>query len=254
MSKVKAITVTLSALFGLVVMNTQATVAQSTNFHTPTTDAVAKGKAYLEFNYLRQVPEVKVGATTPGTSIYVPRALVGLGGNVEVGAHVSFVDVKGAQTTNAFFSPNAKWQFYHNEEHGVAASAGGILYTPINNRAGGDTFGMIYGNVSKKVQAAYGPRFTVGAYRFVGTDEGRFAGPRGGALVGYEQPIHPRASIVADWASGKNGLGYFTPGVSVSLPKSSQLKLGYSFGNNSYTQANGDKNNRFLFVRFGITL
>lgn len=256
MLRVKSIAVLVGTLFILTVTNNQSVVAQTTIFNVPTTDTVAKEKAYLEFNYQLQTPapEVPAGTTTPRTSIYTPRAVVGTGGNVEFGANVSFVNTNGTGRTNTFFTPNVKWNFYNNEEQGVAASGGGILYTPINNRTGSDTFGMIYSNVSKKIQATYGPRFTTGVYGIVGSTDRQFGGPRAGAMLAYEQPIHPRASFVADWISGKNGFGYFTPGVAVTLPKNSQFKLGYSFGNNTYSNvSNRDENNRFLFVRYGIS-
>ncbi len=256
MLKVKSIAVLVGTLFILAISSNGVAVAQSTIFNVPTADAIGKEKVHLEFNYLLQAPapEAPAGATTPRTSIYLPRAVVGTSGNVEFGTNVSFVNTKGTGRTDAFFSPNVKWNFYNNEEQGVAASGGGILYTPINNRTGSDTFGMIYSNVSKKIQATYGPRLTAGAYGIVGSTDTQFGGPRAGALLAVEQPIHPRASFVADWVSGKNGFGYFTPGVAVSLPKNSQFKLGYSFGNNTYSSVtNRDENNRFLFVRYGIT-
>src|SRR6185436_8007042 len=99
-------------------------------------------------------------------------------------------------------------------DKGLAASAGTILYAPTNNRSSVDTFGLVYGNFSKKVKTGdYGPRFTEGPYGVVSAPDG-WVGPKGGAIVGYEQPIHAKASIVADWFSGKNGFGFFTPGIS----------------------------------------
>ena len=79
-----------------------------------------------------------------------------------------------------------------------------------------------------------------------------FVGPRAGAIVGYEQPIHAKASIVADWFSGKNGIGYFTPGVSITLPGSGLLNAGYSLGNDSWADSNLTKN-RYFFVYYGVT-
>jgi hypothetical protein len=76
--------------------------------------------------------------------------------------------------------------------------------------------------------------------------------PRAGAIVGYEQPIHPKVSIVADWFSGKNLVGYFTPGVSITLPKNGLLNVGYSIGNDSYTDSNASKN-RYFFAYYGVT-
>ncbi|HYR84591.1 MAG TPA: hypothetical protein VE422_10985 [Terriglobia bacterium] len=227
----------------LFVFSGKAAMAQSTIFNIPTTDAVAKGKVYFEFDYLHQTPKTE-GADR--LHIIVPRGVVGLGGNVEAGANVAFFHSGG--TTNSYFQPNIKWKFASSDDRGFAASMGGILYTPINTPPGVDTYGLVYGNFSKKVKHHYGPRFTAGPYGIVsgGAD---WVGPKGGVILGYEQPIHAKASIVADWFSGKNGFGYFTPGVSFTLPASGLLNIGYSLGNDSY---NGN-NNRFLFLYYGIT-
>src|SRR5262249_37349222 len=34
---------------------------------------------------------------------------------------------------------------------------------------------------------------------------------RGGVILGYEQPVQKKVSIAAEWYSGKNYYGYFTP-------------------------------------------
>ena len=61
----------------------------------------------------------------------------------------------------------------------------------------------------------------------------------------------PRISIVADWISGKNAFGYFTPGVSVTLPGNGLFNAGYSIGNDSYD--GNATHNRLLFLYYGIT-
>ena len=95
----------------------------------------------------------------------------------------------------------------------------------------------------------YGPRFTAGPYGIVGANDA-YVGTKAGAIIGLEQPVHPKMTIVADWFSGVSGFGYFTPGVSVTLPHSSLLNVGYSIGNDSYDSGN---NNRALFIYYGIT-
>ena len=70
-------------------------------------------------------------------------------------------------------------------------------------------------------------------------------------FLGLEQPLNGKVSFVADWLSGKNFWGYFTPGVSVTLPHNGLLNIGYSIGNDSFT--NNDAKNRALFVYYGIT-
>jgi hypothetical protein len=218
---------------------TSAGVAQSTLFNVPSTDVVSKNKVYLEFDFLSHFARHADG----GFQIYAPRAVFGVGKGVEVGVNVTAVDAF-APDQPVYISPNLKWQFYNNEENGVAISAGGLLYTPVAHRGGADTYGFIYSVVSKKVKSDYGPRFTGGGYALPGLANG--AGTQGGAIVGYEQPLAKRVTFVADWFSGKNAFGYVTPGFSFTLPKSSLLNVGYSMGNRG-------RGNNALFVYYGIT-
>lgn len=213
--------------------------AQSTLFNIPSTDVVAKKKVYVEFDFISHLEPHDEG----GFQAYIPRVVVGVGGDVEVGANVSFTDAL-APDQPVEFQPNAKYRFYNNEGNGVAASVGGILYTPIANRAGVDTFGLLYTTVSKKVKGTYGPRLTGGGYGLVGRANGN--GSEGGAIVGYEQPLHAKVNFVADWLSGKNRFGYVTPGLSFVTSSKSALYAGYSIGNQ------GRKNNA-LFVYYGYT-
>lgn len=216
----------------------QVTFAQSTIFNIPSTDVVAKQKTYVEFDFVSHLESHDDG----GFQTYVPRVVYGLGKGVEVGLNVA--TTHSAAPTAVYAQPNIKWQFYANEKSGTAVTVGAIAYTPLRNRSDNDTYGFFYGNASKKVKGDYGPRFTVGGYGLAGYD---FAGlDKGGAMVGYEQPVAKRVSFVADWFSGKNGFGYVTPGFSVALPKNSLLNIGYSVGNT------GRKNNA-LFVYYGIT-
>ena len=113
----------------LLALSAQAAMAQSTIFNVPTTDVVAKGKVYLEFDYLPQIPKAQDSGRL---NIVDPRIVVGPGGNVEVGANIPFNRI--GNTTNAFLQPNLKWKFAENAQQGLAAAAGGILYIPINHR------------------------------------------------------------------------------------------------------------------------
>jgi hypothetical protein len=242
MCKPKSIVGTIAALSAavlLMLLPKSVAVAQSTLFNVPSTDVVAKKKVYLEFDFLSHFESHADG----GFQIYAPRAVFGIGKGVEVGLNVTAVDAF-APDQPIYISPNAKWQFYNNEEKGVAISAGGLLYTPIAHRAGADTFGFVYSVVSKKVKSEYGPRLTGGGYALPGLADG--AGTRGGAIVGYEQPLAKKVTFVTDWFSGKNAFGYVTPGFSFTLPKSSLLNVGYSIGNRG-------RGNNALFVYYGIT-
>ena len=223
----------------LMLLPKSAAVAQSTLFNVPSTDVVSKKKVYLEFDFLSHFESHADG----GFQVYAPRAVFGVGKGVEVGVNLTAVDAF-APDQPIYLSPNVKWQFYSNEKTGVAVSAGVLLYTPIVHRGGADTYGFIYSVASKKVKSDYGPRLTGGGYALPGLANG--AGTRGGAIVGYEQPLAKRVTFVADWFSGKNAFGYVTPGFSFTLPKSSLLNVGYSIGNRG-------RGNNALFVYYGIT-
>ena len=232
--------------------------AQSTIFNIPTTDTVTKGNVYAEFDFLPQIP----GAGDYRTYIYNPRVVVGAPGNLEFGLNFPTANTRGngESFTNGYIQPNAKWKFYENEKAGVAMSVGGLVNTPLNNREEQDTWVLVYGLVSKKIKRSdYGPRFHVGPYGILSANQDpaegpvSFLGPRAGVILGYEQPVYKRLSFVADWYSGKNYYGYFTPGVSITTPGNGLLNVGYSFGNDSWEDSNATKN-RYLFVYFGITL
>ena len=213
--------------------------AQSTLFNIPSTDITATKRVYVEFDVISHLEAHENG----GFRAYVPRVVVGVAKNLEAGANVALLDTMSPDQP-VEFQPNIKYQFYNNEEYGLAAAAGGILYTPIANRIGTDTFGLIYTTVSKKFKGDHGPRLTGGGYGLVGRANGN--GSEGGAIVGYEQPLLRRVNFVADWLSGKNRFGYVTPGFSIAVTKSSAFYAGYSIGNI------GRKNNA-LFLYYGIT-
>ena len=239
MLRLKSIAAALCALCAITLFDSLSARAQSTLFNIPSTDVVAKKKTYFEFDFVSHPEPHRSG----GFQTYVPRVVFGLGRRLEAGVNVTFTDAL-APDQPVELQPNVKYQFYSNESKGLAASAGGILYAPVSHRAGTDTFGLLYTVVSKKVKGSYGPRITGGGYGLVGRANGN--GNEGGAIVGYEQPVHRRVSFVADWLSGKNRFGYVTPGFSFALPHSSALYAGYSIGNF------GRKNNA-LFVYYGIT-
>ena len=232
----------------LLALSGQAAFAQSTIFNIPTTDTVSPKKGYFEFDYLIQAPETKGAGRT---QIYAPRIVVGVAPNLEVGANFFNFKVGDPSTTSSYFQPNIKYKFASNDDKGLAASAGLIWYTPINHRTGVDSYGVVYGNFSKKVKkGTYGPRLTFGPYGIVGASNA-YVGTKAGAIVGYEQPVQAKVSIVADWFSGVSGFGYFTPGVSITLPHNGLLNAGYSIGNDSYSTPHN--NNRYVFVYYGIT-
>jgi hypothetical protein len=235
----------LPIIFGLFVLNARPATAQSTIFNVPTTDTVAKGKVHLEFDWQAQRPNTR---GLDRLHLLTPKAMVGITRNIEVGLNVP---VHHHQfTDDAYLEPNVKWRFAASERKGLAVSAGAIVSTPVSNLVFPDTYGQIYGNVSKKMfSGKYSPRFTGGAYGVLGTNF-TWTGPKAGALIGYEQPLHEKIRIVADWRSGSNRVGYLTGGISANVPGNGVASAGYSCGNNSWGT---DRENRFLFLRYSVT-
>lgn len=239
----------------LCVFAARTAMAQSTIFNIPTTDTVSAKKGYFEIDGLWQAPGPDAGSRI---SIYNPRLVFGVSGNTEVGVNFPIYHLSDADPSNfAYIQPNIKTKFYNNDDAGVAAAAGVVLNTPMNNRDGQLTWAYVYGAFSKKVKSgSYGPRFTAGPYGVLAKQDNPdgvgFLGTRGGVLLGYEQPLGGPVSFVADWFSGKNSIGYFTPGISIVLPHSGLFNFGYSIGNDSWEDSNASKN-RYVFAYYGVT-
>jgi len=237
-----------------VVFAAQTARAQTTIFNIPSTDVVDKSKGYFEFDFLPQAPGPANGAST---IIYNPRFLVGIGHDVEVGVNFPIFHNGDANPSNFdYIQPNLKYKFYKNDDMGLAASAGFVINTPLNQRSGQATWTYFYGNFSKK-WGKDGPRATFGAYGVAANNDPTsgpvsFIGTRGGVILGYEQPLGGPVSFVADWFSQKNNLGYFTPGISVTLPHSGLFNIGYSIGNDVGDETANYKN-RYVFAYYGIT-
>jgi len=263
----------LSGLFValLFVVTAQTAMAQSTIFNIPSGDTVDKGKAYAEFDFLAEAPGPDVGSRY---YLYNPRLVIGGPHDTEFGVNFptyhngtgnGFCNT-GAPGTCAYIEPNFKWKYYKNDDEGLSFVAGALLHQPLNGRSTittstgsvqtNETWGLFYGNFTKKFKTGdYGPRISAGPY--VVADSGKFdftavGAHRGGVILGYEQPITKKIAFVSDWYSGKNYYGYWTPGVSITLPANGLFNAGYSIGNDSWANSNATKN-RYVFVYYGVT-
>ena len=225
--------------FAALALNASAAHAQSNVWNTPSTDVQPQGAVYVEADFISHLASYENG----GFQIYGARVVYGARKRLEVSTNAYFTRL-GDTPQPVEVQPGVKWQFYQNEDKGLQASAGGMLYVPVARRAGTDTFGMIYSSVSKKVKAAYGPRMTGGVYALPGRDKG--LGTRAGTMVAFEQPLHPKVSFVADWYSGKNRFGYAGGGLVITISKRSVLLAGYNIGNEG-------RRNNYLSVFYGYT-
>ena len=214
--------------------------AQSTVVNIPSTDTVAQKTAYLEADFLTHFGSAASG----GFRSYGYRIVYGARRNLEVGANFYYTTNGVTSPEPKEFQPNAKWKFYNNERHGVAASAGAFLFVPLDRSAGTRAFSLAYSNVSKTFARARGLRLTGGGYALVGA--ARSVGTKRGAIVGVEQPVARRLTFLADWYSGKNRFGYSAAGFNFAVTKRQFLYGGYNFGN-------AGRVNDYFSAYYGIT-
>jgi len=210
--------------------------AQQTIFNVPSTDVLDKGKVYVE---LDAAFKTNVDDALNKFSSFVPRVVVGVGGNVEVGLNLTGNIQPGADSTTLV--PTVKWKFYQNEKKGFALIAGNNFYIPVRNRAYNfGTYTYVAG--SKTINKT---RLTAGGY--IAT-KNVFAtnAARGGGQFAIEQTINDKFTVAADWITGRHASGYFTPGLIYKPLSKVTTYWSYSIGN-----ADAAKGNHFFLFELG---
>ena len=207
--------------------------AQQTIFNVPSTDILSGGKVYGELDAAFKVNDQ---TALNRFSSFIPRVVVGVGGNVEVGLNITGNIQPGADSTTLV--PTGKWRFYQNEKSGIALIAGTDLFIPVRNR----TYHLgtySYVAISKTINKT---RLTGGGYV---ASKNVFApeAVRGGGQFGIEQTVSSKFSVAADWITGKHASGYFTPGFIYKPTSRLTTYWAYSIGN--INASNG--NHFFLF-------
>lgn len=210
--------------------------AQQTIFNVPTTDVLDRGKVYFELDASFKTNNDAIAGKF---SSFVPRLVAGAGNNVEVGLNVTGNIQPGADSTTIV--PTVKWKFYQGAKNGVAMIAGSNIYVPVRNR-GYDVGTWSYVAMSKTINKT---RLTAGGYV---ASKNVFAAnaTRGGGQFGFEQTFNSKATLAADWITGKHASGYFTPGFIYKPHPRVTGYFGYSIGNSDAT-----KGNHFFLFEFG---
>jgi hypothetical protein len=168
-------------------------------------------------------------------SSFIPRVVVGVGGNVEVGLNVTGNIQPGADSTTLV--PTGKWRFYQNEKSGIALIAGTDLFIPVRNR----TYHLgtySYVAISKTHQQNPPDR------RRICRQQKRLApdAVRGGGQFGIEQTVSSKFSVAADWITA-NMRRLLHPRFYIQADVEANNLLAYSIGN--INASNG--NHFFLF-------
>ncbi len=207
--------------------------AQQTIFNVPTTDVLDKGKVYGELDAAFKVNNQR---DVRQFSSFVPRVVVGVGGNVEIGLNVNGNIQPGADATTLV--PTIKCRFYQNAKKDVAVVAGTNVYIPVRNRA--YRIGSYsYVNASKTFNEK--TRITAGGYFY--SKNVVATASRAGGQFGFEHTVNSKFVVAADYITGKHANGYFTPGFFYKPTPKITGYFGYSIGNANA----GHGNNFFLF-------
>lgn len=215
--------VTSFMLITLVALSSSAR-AQSSLFNVPTSEVMGDGSFYVEADLDAHFARYRNG----GWQSYGFSGIYGIAKKTEVGLNAYLVRT-GDGLEPVELQPNIKYRFYVNESTGISVATGAIAYIPVSKRFGRDAMASVYVIAGKKFKTEWTPRFSAGAYQLVGTKNG--SGSTRGVLLGIEQPIHRRVSLIADWNSGKNRFGYSAAGVGLTLTKTTYLYSAYYFGN-----------------------
>lgn len=207
--------------------------AQQTVFNVPTTDVLDAGKVYFEL-------DISAKPNEPRFSSFVPRLVVGAGGNVEVGLNLTGNVQPGPDSTTLV--PALKWKAYNGGDNGWAVAVGNNLFIPVRNNSydlGTYSYAMVQKTLKTKTRLGFGSYFF--SKNTVAPDANR-----AGGQFTFEQPLTDRFGVQADWFTGKHSNGYFTPGGYFKITKKLTGYASYSVGN-----ANATNGNHFMYFEVG---
>lgn len=207
--------------------------AQQTVFNVPTTDVLEPGKVYFEL-------DISAKPNEPKFSSFVPRAVVGVGGRVELGLNVIGNIQPGADATTLV--PSGKWKVYDGLDNGWAIAVGNNLFIPVRNKSydlGTYSYTMIQKSFKTKTRVGFG------GYFFSKNVVAMNANRAGGQFT-FEQPLTNKFGVQADWITGKHASGYFTPGGYYKFTRKLTGYAAYSLGNTNVTDGN-----HFLYFEVG---
>lgn len=219
-----------SFIFLLVLTATFALTAnaQQTIFNVPSADVLDRGKVYAELDAAFKTNNQDA---LRRFSSFTPRVVAGAGGKVEVGLNVTGNIQPGADATTLV--PAVKWKFYENRKKDFAVFAGNNFYIPVRNRA--YNFGSYtYAAAAKTIRKT---RLTAGGYVYSKNVVAQNAARAGGQFA-VEQTVDSKLTVAADWITGKQANGYFTPGAIYKPTQKVTAYFAYSLGNANLRQGN----------------
>jgi hypothetical protein len=211
--------------------------AQQTVFNVPTTDVLDKGKVYFELDVSAKPND---SDAQNKFSSFVPRVVVGTGGNVEIGLNITGNIQPGADSTTLV--PVLKWRVYNGGDNGWAIVVGSHAFIPVHNKAydiGNYSYTMVQKTFKTKTRIGFGSGFFT-------KDVVAANAVRGVGQFTIEHPVTNKFTLASDWYTGKHANGYWTSGGIYKLTKKLTGYFAYSVGN-----ANASKGNHYFLVEVG---
>jgi hypothetical protein len=172
--------------------------AQQTLFNVPSADVLDKGKVYLEEDTLWR-------SSDPDFAVFTMRGVYGLGSNVEAGVNFGGFVTPGRSIPTA--TATMKWQPVKIGSFALTAGAHGLFFLGGSKDGGPSGWFHVHGSYSFPTNT----RLTAGGW--VATSGYAAPGSTGGGTFGLEQKVNDHLTLAADWFTGRNGIGYLSPGV-----------------------------------------
>jgi hypothetical protein len=207
-------------ILGWLVFFAAPALAQQTVFNVPSADVLERGKVYSELDATIHPDRFAFGA--------VPRIVVGIGKGMEVGLNVS--GFTAPQSSDVAVSPAFKYRIFQSRGWSVLLGDTLTLSPEANHPVGNYVYGMVARTFSS------GTRIAAGPYHF---SPGVVARTQYAcAQMSIEQTVSKRTSLAADWISGNNSSGYFTPGLIWKASKQLTVYSSYEIGNHGLRSGN----------------
>ena len=206
----------------------------------PSTDIMTEGKIGLRLTAKFKFNDE---AAKKRFSSFVPRAVYGVGKNVEIGVNLNGNTQPGVDATTLVLA--AKWRFYQSEKYDVAVVAGNSFYVPLRHKKynAGNYF---YVAGSKGFES--GTKVTVGSYYYTANVVAKNASRVGGQF-GLEQKLTPKIAFAAEYYTGKHSAGGLTAGFKAKINKRTTANLGYTIANQKAAQGN-----HYFYASIGVNL
>lgn len=162
---------------------------------------------------------------------FMPRIVVGIGHQIEVGVNFGGLDTAGVGELE--ISPTIKWRVWRAESSGWSFLVGDDLFVPVY-KPSYDAGNYAYAFFAKEWK--HGTRIGFGGYDF--TRNVVSTGNRAGGQLTLEQVLNKRLTLASEWYTGNSSVGYVNTGAIIKLTKKWTLYTAYQVGNSGVTTGN----------------